>query len=161
MDQGSPLVAGPCASLAATRGWDLHMCSEGYDTGAYPKGPGRPVAGQFADPQLFVAESRDADSEDRNVSPVKLTDLDSGVTDLLVGAMDHGWCFGYTCQKRLSTFWSVVGSGGAYSLNFTGTPPRVLRIWFPYADPDADLVVHINFFVPDRRFIWVSSCFLG
>ena len=34
-----------------------------------------------------------------------------GFVDLLNGPQDHGWCFGYTCQKRLSTFPAVVAMG--------------------------------------------------
>ncbi len=43
-----------------------------------------------------------------------------GATDLFVPCMDNGWCFGYTCQKRLSSFWMVVASNMTYDLNFTG-----------------------------------------
>eukprot|EP00976_Prorocentrum_cordatum_P069968 1179756-Prorocentrum_minimum.AAC.2 len=57
----------------------------------------------------------------------------------------------------MNAFWGLVSSGGSFSLNFTGTPPRVLRLWFPYAPPEADLTLRINFFVPDRRFIWLDN----
>lgn len=33
----------------------------------------------------------------------------------------------------------------------------MLRLWFPYADPDADLLLHINYFTPDRRFVWTPE----
>eukprot|EP00959_Pyramimonas_sp_CCMP1952_P452079 9465205-Pyramimonas_sp.AAC.1 len=95
VDQGAPIVAGPCASQhSSLRGWDLHHCASGHDAKTYPAGPGRPLRGLFADPQLFVAESRDADREDRNTGPLKMTDLTTNTTDLLVASMDHGWCFG-------------------------------------------------------------------
>ena len=48
------------------------------------------------------------DTEDRNFGPVLLES--AGVTDLLTPCMDHGWCFGYTCQKRLSTYWMTVAA---------------------------------------------------
>jgi hypothetical protein len=54
--------------------------------------------------QLFVLESRDSDTEDRNFGPVFFNV--SGVVDLVVAEMDQGWCFAYTCQKRLSNFWT-------------------------------------------------------
>ncbi len=57
-------------------------------------------------PQHFVLESRDPDSEDRNFSPVFFNV--SGSIEVAVPAMDHGWCFAYTCQKRLSTFWTYL-----------------------------------------------------
>jgi hypothetical protein len=69
-------------------------------------------------PVQFVIESRDSDTETRRVAPVLLSN--SGVTDVMTGCADHGWCFGYTCQKRLSTFWTSVGANRAYELNFTG-----------------------------------------
>lgn len=34
-----------------------------------------------------------------------------GAQDLVITAMDQGWCFGYTCQKRLSTFWTYAPTG--------------------------------------------------
>jgi hypothetical protein len=53
---------------------------------------------------------RDGDSEDRNFSPVLLS-TGGGAQDLVITAMDQGWCFGYTCQKRLSTFWTYAPTG--------------------------------------------------
>ena len=38
-----------------------------------------------------------------------------------------GWCFGYTCLKRLSTFWSIFQTGRTYDLTFAGTNPGSLR----------------------------------
>lgn len=43
-----------------------------------------------------------------------------GYVDLLNGGMDHGWCFGYTCLERLSTFHTTVREGVEYDLTFTG-----------------------------------------
>ncbi|KAK3258451.1 hypothetical protein CYMTET_32501, partial [Cymbomonas tetramitiformis] len=154
VEQGTPYVDAACDAAPP---WSAVKCVAGRAGESRPAGPGRPVAGVFADPQLVVLESRDADSEDRNVSPAKLVDQGTGAADLLVSAMDHGWCFGYTCQKRLSTFWSVVSSGEVYSVNFTGTPPRVLRVWFPYAAADAEVVLHINYFEPNRRYVWTEE----
>lgn len=48
------------------------------------------------------------DTEDRNFGPVLLES--GGAVDLLTPCMDHGWCFGYTCQKRLSTYWATVAA---------------------------------------------------
>lgn len=100
---------------------------------------------------------RDADSEDRNFSPVFLEG--GGVVDLAVSAMDQGWCMqAYTCQKRLSTFWMTAAMGQAMNMTFTGTPSKVLRLWLPYADPSAELVLVINMQqTPNRRFAWTES----
>lgn len=158
-DQASPLIPGPC-SYSPT--WDAYSClpnSDAFDISVLPaslKPAPTPAKGIFGDPQHFVLESRDSDSEDRNVScqlvrnlwqfacaslHLVLTDVIlsslssliylhllyltfssfsdglqispvffnvSGSVDVAVSAMDHGWCFAYTCQKRLSTFWTYL-----------------------------------------------------
>ena len=41
------------------------------------------------------------------MSPIGVMDVDDAderYIDLINGPQDHGWCMGYTCQKRLSTF---------------------------------------------------------
>ena len=48
---------------------------------------------------MLVIESMDVDSETRRLTPIALSS--GGWTDLINGGMDHGWCFGYTCLKRL------------------------------------------------------------
>ena len=56
----------------------------------------------------------DADTETRRLSPVGVLgwdDNDNGYIDLINGPQDHGWCSGYTCQKRLSTFTAVMATG--------------------------------------------------
>ncbi len=60
--------------------------------------------------QLFVLESRDADTEDRNFGPVHFGLANGSSVDLVVAAMDQGWCFAYTCQERLSSFWTYLPS---------------------------------------------------
>jgi hypothetical protein len=48
--------------------------------------------------------------------------------------------------------------GQAMRLNFTGTPSKVLRVWLPYADPTAELVLAINMQqTPNRRFAWSEA----
>lgn len=48
--------------------------------------------------------------------------------------------------------------GQTMSLNFTGTPSKVLRIWLPYADPTAELVLAVNMLqTPNRRFAWTEG----
>lgn len=57
-----------------------------------------------------------------------------------------------------STFWLTAAAGHTMSLNFTGTPAKVLRLWLPYADPAAELVLVINMQqMPNRRFAWTES----
>jgi hypothetical protein len=68
-----------------------------------------------------------------------------GEEDMLIAAMDQGWCFAYTCQKRLSTFWTIISTGLTTTVRFTGTPPTDLRLWMPYAAPGAEAIIEINF----------------
>ena len=48
--------------------------------------------------------------------------------DLVNGPQDHGWCFGYTCQERLSTFFTLVATGIPTEVTFTGTNPQKMRL---------------------------------
>jgi hypothetical protein len=46
----------------------------------------------------------------------------------------------------------TAATGQLMWLNFTGTPTKVLRLWLPYADPAAELVLAINMLqVPNRQ----------
>ena len=47
------------------------------------------------------------------------------------GQMDHGWCFGYTCLKRLSTFYAIVDTMEDYEITFAATNPKSLK-YSPY-----------------------------
>lgn len=58
---------------------------------------------------MMVIESLDADTETRRLSPVGI--LQNGYIDLINGPQDHGWCSGYTCQKRVSLFHALVTPG--------------------------------------------------
>lgn len=58
---------------------------------------------------MLIVESLDEDTETRRLSPVAI--LGNGYLDLINGPQDHGWCSGYTCRKRLSTFMVVVELG--------------------------------------------------
>ena len=83
------------------------------------------------DPAQLIIESLDADTETRSLVPVALAS--AGYVDIMNGGQDHGWCFGYTCLKRLSTFFSTVALGHAYDLAFSGTNPKRLRLAMPTA----------------------------
>ena len=51
---------------------------------------------------MMMVESLDLTTETRRLSPIAV--MADGYVDLINGPQDHGWCAGYTCQKRLSTF---------------------------------------------------------
>lgn len=66
------------------------------------------------DYQMLIIESMDDDTEIRRISPVAILGYDddrNGYIDLINGPQDHGWCSGYTCRKRLSTFQALVITG--------------------------------------------------
>lgn len=63
---------------------------------------------------MLIIESMDDDTEVRRISPVAI--LGEGYIDLINGPQDHGWCSGYTCRKRLSTFMSLVATGKLESM---------------------------------------------
>ena len=75
---------------------------------------------------MFVIESLDADTESRRLSPIGLAT--NGYINLLNGPMDNGWCGGYTCQERISTFYSIVASGYLYTIALTSTNPQDMAL---------------------------------
>ncbi|XP_063856824.1 fibrocystin-L-like [Scylla paramamosain] len=76
----------------------------------------------------MIIESIDTDTEVWRLSPIALiaNPGPSGYVDLLNGPMDRGWCAGYMCQERISTFFSVVVTGMTYEMAMTSTPPQVV-----------------------------------
>ena len=72
------------------------------------------------DYQMLIIESMDKETEDRRLSPVAILS-DNGYLDLINGPQDHGWCFGYTCQKRISTFMALVAANKNYDVVLTST----------------------------------------
>ena len=59
--------------------------------------------------EMLIIESMDPDTETRRLSPVAI--LGDRYIDLINGPQDHGWCSGYTCRKRVSTFMALVATG--------------------------------------------------
>jgi len=155
-DDGQPLVTVSRTQMGVNPPANTPTCVHKPDYNAYlcTGGPtGRPA-------QQIVVESRDADTELRNVSPVFVGQL--GNDDILISMMDHGWCFAYTCQKRLSTFHSTIFATSAAgdlgtTVDFTGTPPRTSRYWFQNLDANRTVSIQINYFEPQRRYLWSSS----
>ena len=60
--------------------------------------------------RMLTIESMDSDTETRRLSPVAVYHPE-GYIDLINGPQDHGWCSGYTCRKRLSTFQAIIALG--------------------------------------------------
>ncbi|KXZ47885.1 hypothetical protein GPECTOR_32g498 [Gonium pectorale] len=156
-DQGTPIIPGPCTYAGNASAYTCLPNSSAYGLPDVSMKPvPTPVGGIGGNQHLFVLESRDGDSEDRNFGPVMFNV--SGSIDLVVAAMDQGWCFAYTCQKRLSTFWTYLPMGHTVGVNFTGTPATVFRLWLPYAAPEDELVLEIYYMLlPNRRFVWLPE----
>lgn len=71
---------------------------------------------------MLVMESLDEDTEVRRLSPIGIGA--NGFINLVNGPMDNGWCGGYTCQERLSIFYTIVAAGFDYSIALTSTNPQ-------------------------------------
>ncbi|CAH1789075.1 unnamed protein product, partial [Owenia fusiformis] len=79
--------------------------------------------------------------------------------DLINGPEDHGWCFGYTCQKRISTFYSIVATGKHYDLYFTSTSPQNLRLHLLNAVESQTVSVAIFYKAPYRLDLYVDGVY--
>ncbi|KAK8372987.1 hypothetical protein O3P69_011746 [Scylla paramamosain] len=111
---------------------------------------------------LMIIESIDTDTEVWRLSPIALiaNPGPSGYVDLLNGPMDRGWCAGYMCQERISTFFSVVVTGMTYEMAMTSTPPQVLCLHLPHSPSSEAVVLRIFFPKPQRYDIYVDSVFV-
>ncbi|XP_033119895.1 fibrocystin-L-like [Anneissia japonica] len=97
---------------------------------------------------MMIIESMDPDTEVRRLSPIAITS--NGYVDLINGPQDHGWCHGYTCQERISTFMAVVASGQTYEMYMSGTNPQHIRLHLLNTRPDQKVVVGIWYANPQR-----------
>ncbi|XP_053571903.1 fibrocystin-L [Bombina bombina] len=109
--------------------------------------------------EMLVIESLDPDSETRRLSPVAV--LGDGYVDLINGPQDHGWCSGYTCQKRVSLFHSIVATNKSYDIFFSGVSPQNLRLMLLNADSTKVVVAAIYFSTPQRLDVYVDDVFIG
>ena len=91
--------------------------------------------------RMLVIESMDNDTESRRLSPVAILS-DNKYLDLINGPQDHGWCFGYTCQKRISTFLALVAANKHYDVFLSSTPPDQIR--FRIINSDANFKIRLS-----------------
>ncbi|KAI8520669.1 hypothetical protein Bbelb_004230 [Branchiostoma belcheri] len=110
------------------------------------------------DYRMLTLESMDADTETRRLSPVAL--LSNGYVDLINGPQDHGWCAGYTCSLRISTFQAVVVPGEDYLVHYTGVSPRESRYFMPDAEEDDTLLLGLFFSNPERLDVYADGVFV-
>ena len=99
---------------------------------------------QGLDYRMLVIESMDNDTESRRLSPVAILS-DNKYLDLINGPQDHGWCFGYTCQKRISTFIALVTSNRNYDIFLTSTPPDQIRFRILNADSNFKIRLSLSY----------------
>jgi len=134
-------------SAIATAGWGIVRdgCTDMPSWNAWL------CPGQSVSPARLIIESLDSDTETRSLVPVALAS--GGYVDLLNGGQDHGWCFGYTCLKRLSTFHSTVVSNRTYDLTFAGTNPQSLRLMMP-TDAGAAVLLAVWYASPNKLVVY-------
>lgn len=102
---------------------------------------------------MLVMESLDDDTEVRRLSPIALGAGD--YVNLVNGPMDNGWCGGYTCQERVSTFYAVVCSDQEYMIALTSTNPQNFALHLLNSDDDHVIVVGIIHNTPQRLDVFV------
>ncbi|XP_069121982.1 fibrocystin-L-like [Argopecten irradians] len=105
--------------------------------------------------KMIVIESMDSDTETRRISPVAV--LGDGYLDLINGPQDHGWCSGYTCRKRLSTFSALVATDKEFVIYFTGTAPQHLRFFLLNSDDTEAVKLSVWYSQPSRRDLYVDG----
>ncbi|KPP78019.1 fibrocystin-L-like, partial [Scleropages formosus] len=133
--------------------------------------------------EMLVIESLDSDTETRRLSPVAL--LGDGYVDLLnemascvkpvlirkwsyvkvclpmlylgKGPQDHGWCAGYTCQRRVSLFHSIIATNKSFDIFFTSTSPQKLRLMLLNADNSKAVRVAVFYSNPQRLDVYVNN----
>jgi hypothetical protein len=88
MDQGTPVIPGPCTFDTKLKAYSCVAKSTSYGLADANRKPNPlPPKGIFGNPQHFVMESRDADSETRNFGPVMFNV--AGSIDYVSPTMDH------------------------------------------------------------------------
>ncbi|KAM8840499.1 PKHD1 like 1, tandem duplicate 1 isoform 3-T3 [Spinachia spinachia] len=107
------------------------------------------------DYRMLAIESLDSDTETRRLSPVAV--LGHGFLDLINGPQDHGWCSGYTCQRRVSLFHSIVATGFSFDVFFTSVSPQKLRLMMLNADPSESVIVSVFYSKPQRLDVYVDN----
>ncbi|KAK7468043.1 hypothetical protein BaRGS_00036747 [Batillaria attramentaria] len=104
---------------------------------------------------LLLIESMDDDTLTRRLSPVA---VHAGLyVDLINGPQDHGWCVGYTCRERLSTFPAIVALDVWSHLYMSSLTPDTLR--FMLLGLEDDQCVGLSIFTTDshRLDLYVDS----
>ena len=110
--------------------------------------------------KMLIIESMDNDTEMRRLSPVAILS-DNKYLDLINGPQDHGWCNGYTCQRRVSTFLALVAANKSYDVYLTSTPPKQLRFRLLDADSSFKIRLSMYYFAPERIDLYLNDTFIA
>ncbi|ESO84871.1 hypothetical protein LOTGIDRAFT_131466, partial [Lottia gigantea] len=105
--------------------------------------------------KILIIENMDEDTELRRISPVAV--LSEGYLDLINGPQDHGWCSGYTCRKRISTFQAMTAIDKFHDIYFTGTTPQHLRFYLLDTESTQGIRVGVWYATPNRLDVHVNG----
>ena len=113
--------------------------------------------------RLLILESMDIDTLDRRLSPVAMLANPgaNGYLDLINGPQDWSCCFGYACQKRVSNFYTIVGTNMMYEVHLTSIPPIHMRYRLKHNDGGDRVLLKQYFPKPQRIDIFVGDRFMA
>ena len=74
--------------------------------------------------------------------------------------LDHGWCFGYTCNKRISTFFAGVAPEKNYDIYLTSTPPYELRFRILNADENFKIRLSMFYCTSQRIDLYLNGVYV-
>jgi len=112
------------------------------------------------DYRVLVIESMDSDTETRRLSPVAIFSDDNKYVDLMNGPQNHGWCFGYGCQRRVSTFFAIIAADKNYDIYLTSTPPTQLRFRLLNADGLFKVRISMHYTTSNRIDVYKNGVFM-
>ena len=111
------------------------------------------------DHKIMTIESMDADTLKRRLSPIAVLS-DTKYLDLINGPEDYGWCFGYTCQTRLSSFMSIIANGHSFDVYLTSTPPETLRFRILNANAMFKVRLSMHYFTSMRIDLYLNGKYI-
>ncbi|XP_072025340.1 fibrocystin-L-like [Amphiura filiformis] len=129
-----------------------------HDSGCTWQSTGQAYKCLGMDHMIMIFESLDADTELRRLSPVAL--YSDQYLDVINGPQDHGWCNGYTCQERISTFYTMVATGKEYGVYFSSINPQRMRLHLLNAVITQKVVVGIYYANPQRLDVYVNGLYI-
>ena len=107
---------------------------------------------------MFIFESLDGDTEVRRLSPFALAA--NGFIDILNGPQDHGWCGGYTCQERISTFYGIIAPGLNYEIALSSTNPQNMRFHLLNAEESDTIRIAFIYTNPQRLDVYYGDTYV-